>query len=132
MQPTLVAMDPRCDDLLGGISNNIAVRVLKASPLYWQRTLDPKKISAMALNSTRPGRRISLILYLGAVVMPWCSSRARSLPMRTGASTPKDSTSSTSRYISSSLVSLRGGYYSLALSSTSWSFGYCYSSAGEP
>jgi hypothetical protein len=27
----------------------------KAGPLCLQRTLDPKKISAMALNSTRPG-----------------------------------------------------------------------------
>jgi hypothetical protein len=40
----------------------------------------------MALNSTRPGRGTSLILYLGAVVMPRCSSSARSLPARTGAS----------------------------------------------
>jgi hypothetical protein len=99
--------------------------VLKASPLCWQRTLDPKKISATALNSTRPGRGTSLILYLGAVVMPRCSSRARSLSVRTGASTPKDSTSSASRYIFSSPVLLGGGYSSLALSSTSWSFGYC-------
>jgi hypothetical protein len=40
----------------------------------------------MALNSTRPGRRTSLILYLGAVVIPRCSSRAQNLPARTGAS----------------------------------------------
>jgi hypothetical protein len=40
----------------------------------------------MALNSTCPGRRTSLILYLGAVVIPWCSSRAQSMPVRTGAS----------------------------------------------
>jgi hypothetical protein len=30
-----------------------------------QRTLDMRKISMMALNSTRPGRGTSLILYLG-------------------------------------------------------------------
>jgi hypothetical protein len=47
-----------------------------------QRTLDLKKISAMALNSTRPKCGTSLILYRGAVVMPRCSSRARSLPAR--------------------------------------------------
>jgi hypothetical protein len=105
--------------------------VLKASPLCRQRTLDPKKIYVMALNSTRPGRGTSLILYLGAVVMPRCSSRARSVPARTGASIPKDSTSSPSQYIFSSSVSLGGGYSSLALSSISWSFGYCCSSAGE-
>jgi hypothetical protein len=50
--------------------------VLKAGPLCLQRTLDPKKFSATALNSTRPRRGTSLILYLGAVVMPRCSSRA--------------------------------------------------------
>jgi hypothetical protein len=73
--------------------------VLKASPLCRQRTLDLKRISVMALNSTRPERGTSLILYLGAVVMPKCSSRARSLPARTVVSTPKDSTSSASQYI---------------------------------
>jgi hypothetical protein len=43
---------------------------LKAGPLCRQRTLDPKKISMMALNSTYPGRGTSLILYLGVVVVP--------------------------------------------------------------
>jgi hypothetical protein len=105
--------------------------VLKAGLLCQQRILDLKKISTTTLNSTRPGCRTSLILYLGAVVMPRCSNRARSLPVRTGASTPKDSTSSASRYIFSSSASLGGGYFSLALSSTSWSFGCCCSLAGE-
>jgi hypothetical protein len=81
---------------------------LKASPLCLQRTLDLKKIFATALNSTRPRRGTSL-MYLGVVVMPRCSSRAQSLPVRTGALAPKDSTSSASRYIFSSSVSLRGG-----------------------
>jgi hypothetical protein len=36
--------------------------VLKAGRLCRQRILDPKKISAMALNSTRPERGTSLIL----------------------------------------------------------------------
>jgi hypothetical protein len=44
--------------------------VLKAGPLCRHRILDPKKISAMALNSTRPKCGTSLILYRGAVVMP--------------------------------------------------------------
>jgi hypothetical protein len=61
--------------------------VLKAGPLCRQRTLNPKKIFAMALYSTRPKCGTSLILYRGAVVMPRCSSRARSLSARTGAST---------------------------------------------
>jgi hypothetical protein len=92
---------------------------------------DPKKISAMALNSILPERGTSFILYLRAMVMPRCSSRARSLPVRTGASIPKDSTSSASRYIFSSLASLRGVYSSLPLSSMSWSFACCCSLAGE-
>jgi hypothetical protein len=72
---------------------------LKVSPLCLQRTLDPKKISALALNCMRPGHGTSLIRYLGAVVMPRCSSRAQSLPVRTGASAPKDFTSFASWYI---------------------------------
>jgi hypothetical protein len=106
--------------------------VLKAGPLCWQRTLDPKEISAMALNSTRPRRGTSLILYLRVVVMPRCSSRARSLSVRTGASTPKDSTSSASHYIFSSSMSLEGVYSLLALSSTSYSFSCYCSTADEP
>jgi hypothetical protein len=78
--------------------------VLKAGPLCRQRILDPKKISTMALNSTRPERGTSLILYRGAVVMPRCSSRARSLPARIRDSASKDSTSPASRYIFSSSV----------------------------
>jgi hypothetical protein len=60
----------------------------------------------MALNSTHPGRGTSLILYLGAVLMPRCSSRAQSLPVGTRASVLKDSTSSVSRYIFSFSVLL--------------------------
>jgi hypothetical protein len=105
---------------------------LKAGPLCLQRTLDPKKISAMAINYTHPRHGTSLILYLGVVVMPRCSSRAPSLPVGTGASALKDSTSSSSQYIFSSSVSLGGRYSSLALSSMSWSSGYCCSSVGEP
>ena len=63
----------------------------------------------MALNSTRPERGTSFILYRGAVVMPRCSSKAQSLPARIGASAPKDSTSSASQYIFSGSVSLGGG-----------------------
>jgi hypothetical protein len=46
----------------------------------------------MALNSTRPECGTSLILYLGAVGMPRCSSRAQSLSVRTGALTTKECT----------------------------------------
>jgi hypothetical protein len=106
--------------------------VQKAGPLCRQRTLDLKKICVTALNSTHPGRGTSLILYLGAVVIPRCSSRAQSLPVRTGASFPKDYTSSASWYIFLSLVSLGGECSSSALSSTSWPSGCYNSSAGEP
>jgi hypothetical protein len=54
---------------------------LKAGPLCLWRTLDVRKISVMAMNSTHPRCGTSLILYLGVVVMPRCSSRARSLPV---------------------------------------------------
>jgi hypothetical protein len=47
---------------------------LKAGPLCLEGTLDPRKISVTALNSTRPGRGTSLIW--GGGVMPRCSSRA--------------------------------------------------------
>jgi hypothetical protein len=40
--------------------------------------------------------------------MPKCSSTVQSLPVGTGASAPKDSTSFTSQYIFSTFVSLRG------------------------
>jgi hypothetical protein len=75
----------------------------------------------MALISTRPECGTSLILYRGAVVMPRCSSRARSLPARIGDSTPKDSTLLASRYIFSASVSLEEGCSSFVLSSMSWS-----------
>jgi hypothetical protein len=105
--------------------------VLKAGPLCRQRTLDLKKISAMALNSTHPERGTSLIPYQGAVVMPRWSSKAQSLPAMTGDSALKDTTSSASRYIFSASVSLGGGCSSLVLSSVSWSSGCCCSSVGE-
>jgi hypothetical protein len=104
--------------------------VLKAGPLCRQRILDPKKISVMALNSAHPECGTPLILYRGAVVMPRCSSKARSLPARIGDSAPKDSTSSASRYNFSGSVSLGGGCSSSVLSSVPWSSGCC-SSAGE-
>ena len=47
--------------------------------------------STTALNSTCPRRGTPLIRYLGAEVMPKCSSRARSLPVGIEASTLKDS-----------------------------------------
>jgi hypothetical protein len=41
------------------------IDALKAGPWCLQRTLGPEKISATTLNSTRPGHRTPLILYLG-------------------------------------------------------------------
>jgi hypothetical protein len=94
LQPALVAMDPRCDGLPGGIGNSIAVQSPEGWSFVSAQDSGSKKISAMALNSTRPERGSSLILYRGAVVMPRCSSKARSLPVRIGDSAPKDSISS--------------------------------------
>jgi hypothetical protein len=127
LQLILVATDPRCDGLPRGVSNSVAAR----GPESWS-LVSAELCPALALNSTHPGCGTSLIRYLGAVVMPRCPSRAQSLLVRTRASAPKDSISSASRYIFWSMVSLGGGYSSLALSSTSWSFSYCCSSAGEP
>jgi hypothetical protein len=127
LQPTLVAMDPRCDGLQAASATASLREVLKAGPLCRQMILDPKKISAIALNSTCPERGTFLILYRGAKVMPRCSSKARSLPARIRDSALKDSTSSASRYIFSSLVSLGGGCSSLVLSSVLWSSGCCSS-----
>jgi hypothetical protein len=106
------------------------IDALKAGPCCLQRTLGSEKISATALNSTRPGRGTPLILYLGVNVMPKCPTRARSLLMGTGASTPKDSLPSASMYSFSPSLSLRGEYSSS--SSSSWWSCCCYycSSAG--
>jgi hypothetical protein len=52
------------------------IDALKAGPSCLQRTLDPEKISVIALNSTHPGHGTPLIRYLGAEVMPKCPSRA--------------------------------------------------------
>jgi hypothetical protein len=109
------------------------VDALNASPWCLQRTLNPKKISTTALNSTHPGCRTPLILYLGAEVMSKCPSRARSLPVGIGASALKDSLSSASLYSFSPSFSLRGEYSSSFSSSllTSWCY-CCCSSAGVP
>jgi hypothetical protein len=105
--------------------------VLKAGPLCRQRILDPKKISAIALNSTRPERETSLILYRGAVVMPRCSSKARSLLARIRDLALKDSTSSASRYNFSGSVSLGGSCSSSVLSSVLGSSGCCSSTGSQ-
>jgi hypothetical protein len=131
LQSTLIAMDPRCDGLPGGIGNSITVRDPESWSLVSLEDSGSEENLYDGFELHHPKRGTSLILYWGAVVMPRCSSRARSLPVRTGASIPKDSTSSASRYIFSSSASLEGVYSSLALSSMSWSFDYCCSSVGE-
>jgi hypothetical protein len=110
------------------------IEPLKAGPWCLQRTLDLEKISATALNSTRPGCETPLILYLGAEVMPKCPSRAQSLPIGIWSSALKDSFLSASLYNFSSSLSLRGEYSSSSSSSllTSWSSYCCCSSAGAP
>jgi hypothetical protein len=110
------------------------IDALKAGPWCLQRTLGPEKISTTALNCTCPGRGTPLIMYLGAEVMSKCPSRARSLPVGTGASAMKDSLLSASLYSFSPSLSLRGEY-SLSSSSslsTSSSCGCYCSSVGAP
>jgi hypothetical protein len=132
LQPTLVATDPRGDGLLGGVSNSVAVR----GPESWSLVSEEDCVSEEDLYNGfelhPPWTRDFLDPIPGVVVMPMCSSRAQSLPVGTRALAPKDSTSSASQYIFSSSVSLRGGYFSSALSSMSWSSGCCCSLAGEP
>jgi hypothetical protein len=118
LQLTRVVTDPLSDGLLGGVSHSVAARCFECWPLVPTEDFDPRKISMMALNSNCPRCRTSLILYLGAVVMPRCSSRARSLSVGTRASAPKDSTSSISRYIFSFSMLLGGDCSSSNLSST--------------
>jgi hypothetical protein len=60
----------------------------KAGPCRMLITLDPEKISTMAWYSTHPRRGTPLIRYMGAVVIPMCTSSAWSLQIGTGASTP--------------------------------------------
>jgi hypothetical protein len=132
LQLTLVATDLRCDGLPGGVSNSVTVRGPGRWSLVSTEDSGSEEDLCDGFELHLPGCETSLILYLGAMVMPRCSSRARSLSVRTGASALKDSISSTSRYTFSSLVSLRGGYSSLALSSMSWSFSCYCSSASEP
>jgi hypothetical protein len=110
------------------------IDALKADPWCLPRTLGPEKISLTALNSTHPGRGTPLILYLGAVVMPKCPSRARILLVGIGASAPKDSLSSASQYSFSPSLSLRGEYYLPSSSSVSMllSSCCCCPSAGVP
>jgi hypothetical protein len=91
LQFTLVATAPRSDGLLDGISHSITDRCSEGWPWCVQWTLGPEKVSATTLNSTRPGRRTPLIMYLLAEVMPKCPSRARSLPIGIRASALKDS-----------------------------------------
>jgi hypothetical protein len=101
------------------------IDALKAGPWCLQRTLGLEKISPTALNSTHPRCGTPLIWYLGAEVMPKCPSRARSLPIGTGASAPQDSLSSASLYNFSPSLSFRGEYYSSSLSSLSTSWSCC-------
>jgi hypothetical protein len=133
LQLMLVATDPWCDGLPGGIGNSIAARGPESWSLMSAEDSGSEENHCDGFELHLPWMWDFLDPVPGVVVMPRCSSRAHILPVRTGVSTPKDSTSSASRYIFLSSVSLRGGYPLLALSSTSWSFCYCcYSSAGEP
>jgi hypothetical protein len=116
LQLTLVATDPRCDGLLGGISNSIAVRGLESWSLVSVEDSGSKENFCEGFE----------------LHPPWTRDFLDPIPRSGGDAQVFQQSSFTSRYIFSPLVSLGGGYSSLALSSTSWSFGCCCSSAGEP
>jgi hypothetical protein len=124
-------MVPRGDGLLGGDSHSITVRCSIGWPYVHADHLRPLEDLHDGLNSTCPGRRVPLIRYLGAEVMPKCPSRVCTLPVGTGASAPKDSISSASLYSFSPSMSLRGDYSSSFFSS-SWSCCCCSFLLGVP
>jgi hypothetical protein len=119
LQPTLVATDPRCDGLPGGVSYNFTARGPECWSLVSVEDSRSEEDFCDGFELHLLWTRYFLYPVPRAMVMPRCSSRARSLPTRTGALALKESTSSVSRYIFSSSVSLGEGYSSLALSSTS-------------
>jgi hypothetical protein len=115
--------------LMLSLGNSIAPRSPESRSLVSAEDPGSKENLCDGFELYSPERGTSLILYRGAVVMPKCSNKAQSLPARIRDSAPKDSTSSASRYIFSSSVSLGGGYSSLVLSSVLRSSGCCCSSA---
>jgi hypothetical protein len=117
LQPTLVATDPRSDGLPGGVSHSVTARRSKSWSLVSAEDPGPKVDLCNNLDLHPPWTRDFLVLVLGAMVMPNCSSRARGLPVGTEALAPKDSISSASQYIFSTSVSLKGGCSSLVFSS---------------
>jgi hypothetical protein len=91
---------------------------LKAGPMCLLISLGPLKISTTAWSSSQPGHMTLLILNSGAVVMPTCPSRSRSLSVGIKASFPKDFNSSVSQYIFSFSESIKGVYSSSSLTSS--------------
>jgi hypothetical protein len=81
LQLTLVAMDPRCDGLPGGIGNSIIVRGPECWSLVSAEDSGSEENLCDDFELHPPWTwDFQLTLYLGAMVMPRCSSRARSLP----------------------------------------------------
>jgi hypothetical protein len=131
LQPTLVAMDPGCDGLPGGISNNIAVR----GPISW------------SLVSAEDSGSEENLCDGFELHPPWTRDFLDPIPGSGGDAQVFQQSSKPAgenwsfdpeglhlisiSYIFSSSASLEEGYSLLALSSTSWSFGCCCSSVGE-
>jgi hypothetical protein len=132
LQPTLVAMDPRCDGQPGGIDNSIAVRGPESQSLVSAEDSGSKENLYDGFELHPPWMQYFLDPIHGsdgdAQVFQQSSKPA-------GENWSFDPKGLHLIHISVYLLVLGvapGGYSLLALSSTSWSFGYCFSSAGEP
>jgi hypothetical protein len=76
LQFILVAMAPGSDGLPGGINHTITDRCSEGWPLVPAEDPGPEEDLYNYLEFQPPWTRDSLILYLGADVMPKCPSRA--------------------------------------------------------
>jgi hypothetical protein len=77
LQPTLVAVDPRCDGLPSGISNIVAVRGPESWSLVSAKDSGSKQDLCDGFELHPPRTRDFLDPVPGVVVMPRCSRRAR-------------------------------------------------------
>jgi hypothetical protein len=132
LQPTLVATDPQCDGLSGGIGNSIAARGPESWSLVSAEDSGSKENLCDDFELHPPWTQDFLDPVPGSSGDAQVSQQS-SKP--TGENWSFDSEGLHLIRISVHLLILgvtRGRYSSLALSSTSWSFGCYCSSSSEP
>jgi hypothetical protein len=132
LHPTLVAIDQRCDGLPGGISNSVTMRGPESWSLVSAEDSRSKENICDGFELHPPWMRD----FLDPV--PGSGGDAQVLQQSSKPAGENWSFGPERLHLILILVHLLilgvtwGGYSLLALSSTSWSFGYCGSSAGEP